>query len=848
MSVTDQEIREALETCASEPVHVPGTVQPFACMIAAEATTVKATHVSANSSDFLGLTPDQILGIDLRKLLGQDFWHNIINAMSGAESTQQLTYSGSSEINGQKLVGHVFQSQDKVVVELEHDTESTFGGADALKTLRFLMQSVERCETETALFEVSVRLMRNLTGYDRVMIYRFDTQFNGEIMAEDRRRTLQSFLGLRFPHWDIPPQARDIMAKIPLRFIQNVDQTPVPLRAADENGAPLDISAAASRGVSPVHMTYLKNMELSATMTLSIMIEDALWGMISFHHLQPHVPNANLRELLIQFAQVFSTKLQVLRQKSRLALVSRIDVMKDQVIADIEDEMNFDAFVSSVLKIVDADGLSVSLGDRVLTSGLVPAKPLLSDLHKVGWDSKQQLSFENLGEEFPTKRDSLNGCAGAVVVVSRPDRSLCLYRKEIAKDIVWAGNPEKEIETFEGKASLSPRASFSTYLEHARGFSNPWTEQDLYFASRVWTLVNSVERRELVTTMARQQKIMIDELNHRVRNILALVRSVSQQARRSSYGSLESYSRSLEARIQALAASHDLASDIVDVAVPITDLIAKEFEPYLDDSNRVAVTGTGRSLRADIAPIFSLVIHELVTNAVKYGALSNDVGKVSLHLGELDDGIELIWQESGGPPVRVPQDFGFGSTLIKQAVPHELDGEAQLDFQESGVHARLTLPNKVFVAATPVKAGTDTPDFEEPFAMDDVTEILAKATCCVLEDNFVIADGLRYQLEDMGVANVEVFSSSEAALDFINEENPTFAILDVNLGGGKTSEALARELQHRKLPFLFVTGYGDSGGLSVDLRDATRLTKPVISNQLMVAVMKILKLEVAQKT
>lgn len=218
---------------------------------------------------------------------------------------------------------------------------------------------------------------------------------------------------------------------------------------------------------------------------------------------------------------------------------------------------------------------------------------------------------------------------------------------------------------------LSPRGAFSAYLAEARGRSKPWSEQDLYFSSRIWSLVNSVERRVMMTSLTRQQQIMINELNHRVRNILALIRSVSQQARRSSYGSLESYSRSLESRIQALAASHNLASGSVVATVPIVKLITTEFEPFgLEASDRYTLTPIEGALRAEVAPIFSLVIHELVTNAVKYGALSNDTGTVELSLSQRDEGMELLWIERGGPLVTEPAELGFGSTLINQAIPH----------------------------------------------------------------------------------------------------------------------------------------------------------------------------------
>ncbi len=841
MSLTNEEIREALETCASEPVHIPGNTQPFACLVAVDAQTRHIQYVGSNSADFLGQDPEALMGVSLSDIIGRVAWHGMMNALSFNSSQAQLRPVGEFEVGGTTLMLHAYQSDQIIIVEFERADTDGLADASSMKTLTYLMQTIEDCTTEAALFETTVRLMRDLTQFDRVMVYRFDAEFNGEVLAEARRASLESFLNLRFPHWDIPAQARAIMAKIPLRIINDVDQVPVSLMAANADMGPLDISLAASRGVSPVHLDYLRNMNVKSSMTLSIKLDGQLWGIISFHHGRAHVPAASMRDVLTHFSKVFSSKLLLLRQKARLDLSFRVDGLKDEVAGQMGTRRGFDAFSATILNIMGADGLVIRYGDDFKTVGQVPDLSVLDHLRALAASETKPMSFSALGLQFPNLANSMNGCAGALVAAAEPDRTFFVFRNERAQEVTWAGNPEKEIEEHEGRKRISPRGSFSKYLSMVKGYATPWTDQDEYFAGRIWSLLNTVERHELISAMSRQQKIMIDELNHRVRNILALIRSISQQARQSSYGSLESYSNSLEARIQALAASHDLASGGLVGAVPVTDLISTEFEPYTTEANRLTISGTSKPLRADISPIFSLVIHELITNAVKYGALSNDTGQVEIHLVPAEGGLDITWREVDGPAFITPEVFGFGTALIREAVPYELGGEADLRFEPSGVLARFHLPDALFDENEIAKGPGRLMEQATLPQTKTLEARLADTTCWVVEDNFVIATGMRMQLTGFGVLNVETFSNAAAALDMLAEEQPSFALLDVNLGGGKTSLPVAEELVARGIPFLFVTGYGEITGDVEALKDTVTVTKPASDDSLLAAIAQILK-------
>lgn len=841
--LTDHELKAAMDQCAAEPVHVPGLVQPFGCLLAMDMTTGQLTYASENTKDILDLPASDFLGANAREILGRSFIHKALNGLSSARGDLKRASLGQNEVCDRVVETGVFKSGDQLVIEFENPQDPGLAGEEAIKLLSFLINVIQDTTDEKSLMSATVCLLRNLTGYDRVMAYKFDADYNGEIIAEDRTRFIEPFVGLRFPHWDIPAQARGLMKLLPVRFIEDVAQTPVTLWAQNEELPDLDITPAYSRGVSPVHMQYLSNMGVKATMTLSVVVDDQLWGMISFHALKPLVPPEKQRELLASFADYLSLKLKTLKQEQRWQMVSKVDDVKSRLLQQIENDEKAVAVLPQVgptiLDVMNADGIALLTAEETTSYGHVPSQGLLTSLLADALARPNKIiAIRNLEQRYPQHKDGCNGCAGALAAAINADRALCIFRKESAVSVQWAGNPSKTTEQVDGRTRLAPRGSFSVFLEEIDGQSEAWSEQDLYFAERIWALMNTAERRVLLNKLetkeklGRQQALMIDELNHRVRNILALVRSVSQQSRRR-YGTLYSYASAIESRILALAAAHDIASGSIVSAVSTTRLIEQELAPFGSEKPNYAILGDDVFLRADIAPMFALVVHELTTNAAKYGALSVDTGRVDVYLSQDDRGVSIQWSESGGPPVRALTEKGFGTVLIERSIPHEMDGEATLEFNPSGVEARLWLPLERFdLDATETEERQSRKsrlmvDRPKTPRLGEVIEAV-----WVVEDNFVIAFEMQTQLEQLGCENVSVFSSSEDALEAANRLLPDFAILDINLGEGKTSEVIATKLMDCHVPFVFITGYGNTDTLPKDFNKVPCLTKPVSNTDL----------------
>ena len=329
-----------------------------------------------------------------------------------------------------------------------------------------------------------------------------------------------------------------------------------------------------------------------------------------------------------------------------------------------------------------------------------------------------------------------------------------------------------------------------------------------------------LSRHKDMVSHQRQQDLMIAELNHRVKNILALIRSLSRQAKQSS-ASLESYALALEQRIAALAAAHDLAVSDSMRGVSLRGILDTELGPYVaSDASQVMLSGPTVGLRADVAPMIALVFHEIVSNAAKYGALSTGEGIVQAKWSVDDEHLRFSWRELGGPPVEPPKRHGFGRSLIERAIPYEFDGQVSLDYDPGGLRFAFELPVRHLV---------DLEDETTPALAPQVSEIKRIASgraVLLVEDNVVLAMDMVESITRLGAERVETAATIADGLRAVETDPYDFAVLDMNLRG-EVAFDLALTLRAKKVPFVFVTGYGSKIDVPPDLRDVPILTKPV---------------------
>lgn len=319
-----------------------------------------------------------------------------------------------------------------------------------------------------------------------------------------------------------------------------------------------------------------------------------------------------------------------------------------------------------------------------------------------------------------------------------------------------------------------------------------------------------------------RQELLIAELNHRIRNILGLIQGVVVQSRTSA-GSVDDYAAVVAERIQALGRAHDQIARAQGAPSSLRALIASETGAYLGGgAERVRLDGNDVLLEPRAFSTLALVIHELATNAAKYGALCNGVGQVDVTWRVAERGRLVIhWRESGGPPVRPPTRRGFGTTILERSIPYELGGEASVEHAPGGVGARLTIPGEFVRPALPAMP----PAGPGQGALRSQPEARVGGSVLVVEDNMLIALDAEEMFQHLGADRIETAGSVRDALRLIAANPPGFALLDVSLGP-ESSLPVALRLRELGVPFAFATGYGETLALPSELGAVPIVEKP----------------------
>ncbi|MBC8128969.1 MAG: response regulator, partial [Rhizobiaceae bacterium] len=452
---------------------------------------------------------------------------------------------------------------------------------------------------------------------------------------------------------------------------------------------------------------------------------------------------------------------------------------------------------------------------------------------------------DHLAAGHPPAEGFLDQAAGILAIpISRSPRDYILFfRGETIRTVTWAGDPNgKEAVMGTHGPRLSPRKSFAAWTETVRGRSNPWSEADCRAAEALRVSVLEVLLRFSEETdrqrlrASQRQELLIAELNHRVRNILGLMRALVAQSRPSAT-SVDDFAKIIGGRIQALSRAHDQITSDTFSATSLRQIIETEVLAYIGvKASRVTLVGPDIFVEAKAFSTLALVFHEMVTNSAKYGALSDRHGAVSVGW-RVDDGgaCRIAWAEAGGPGVVHPTRRGFGSTIIERSIPHDLGGTADIRYLPAGVEADFALPPGVFHLVPQENASmplAPIPTHLPPSSRSPAC--FAGLHGLIVEDNMIIALDAEQLMIESGMVEVHMAASVSEARKIIAAERVDVALLDVNLGS-ETSFALIAPLNEKGVPFVFVTGYGEGVVLPEEAGNAVALKKPFASDRLIEA-------------
>ena len=476
------ETEVTLGNCDREPIHIPGAIQPHGVLLTLSEGDLRIQQASRNVDALMGRPVERLIGESLDQVLGEESVTLVRELMAGGPLQEiaviPVTIGGARGPETWELSLH--RSGGLVVCELEPRSALDSVEGDLVPT----PDGSGVTGGARQLFDRAASEVRQLTGYDRVMVYRFDPDGHGEVIGEALEAGLEPLLGHHYPATDIPRQARELYRRQMIRMIVDVDYHPAAIVPANNplTGEPLDLGRAHLRAVSPIHLQYLRNMGVTATLTISLIRNGELWGMIACHHHSPHFVPYRLRaacrfigELLS--AQLASTEAVDLARERETLAAAQASVLA-QIRGAETMSLGLRAAADTLIELCVADGVAVIIHDERITAGFVPKPGPEAEILK-HVPPRQPLIIDRLSRELPSVSHytELSGVL-AVPLPRSVGTYIIWYRDDWARDLKWGGNPNASLQpdlTSTDLKTLSPRRSFETWRQTVVGQSRPWS-------------------------------------------------------------------------------------------------------------------------------------------------------------------------------------------------------------------------------------------------------------------------------------------------------------------------------------------------------------------------------------
>jgi len=477
------------ELCGKIPIHLINTVQPYGVLLVLDRATLAIIQASENTDQIFGLPAPRLIGTRLNTLLSAPT-ATALQLLANGRNSDRIPQVGS--IGDKKYPALVHIKENHILAELEvqpHEEESLRSFVGIYQEIKYSMALIESATSTLDICTIAARELRRLSGFDKVMIYRFDEEWNGTVIAEQLADDMEAYLGFTFPASDIPRQARDLYLRNPYRFIPDRAYQPVKLHPVINPATHsfIDLSDCNVRGVVSVHLEYLANMGVAASMSTRILNNDRLWGLIACHHKTAKACSFQLCSIFELLSNVISARIQSLQNKEKHDASVTTRTIYSRIIEQIFDTGDIRKGLfegeTTVLDLFNAQGALVSKDGRFITKGTLPDPDSLDEL--LLWLHTRQLTrtFEtdHLVGQFDRAAPYIDTASGILAIPFHPEQEeyLVLFRPEVKKIIDWGGDPGGRIVFDKDNLNYHPRNSFRQWRQIVSGASLPWQEEEL---------------------------------------------------------------------------------------------------------------------------------------------------------------------------------------------------------------------------------------------------------------------------------------------------------------------------------------------------------------------------------
>jgi len=487
----------ALETCAPYPIRRIESIQSCGVLLVLRRTRLEILQVSANVQEMLQCSPETLLGQPLAAIVAEEEVAQIQRGLAQAEAMFPPCLTALA--TGQRFDAVWYPQAELLLLELEPHAPGELERDGLYRTLQGAIAALGNATDLADFAQTLAREVKALIGFDRVMVYRFQPDQSGVVIAEENSSDRESYLGLHYPATDIPAEARELFYENPLRFIPDVNYSPA-LLVPPKNPltqAALDLGATVLRGVATPHIKYLQNMGVAGSMTLSLVNEQGLWGLVACHHYQPKYLDPVMRNAFMMLVKIANLELMRQQNQERSRYQSHNQELLAQLRRAIDATENpilttLTANTTLLLEMFRAEGVALILEQDYELIGRTPSPAAVKSL--VSWllqqsspgDGEQIFATNCLSQAYPASQQwetPLVGLLGISIAFQKPhpvSYHILLFRSEQVQAVTWAGDLSASVEVDEtGALRLCPRTSFQLWKEWVQGHSLPWLPQEM---------------------------------------------------------------------------------------------------------------------------------------------------------------------------------------------------------------------------------------------------------------------------------------------------------------------------------------------------------------------------------
>jgi two-component system, chemotaxis family, sensor kinase Cph1 len=497
VSVVGSRINYDAEFCGKVPLHQTNLVQPHGVLLVIKTEDFTILQGSDNAGEVLGQEVEKVVGTSLADwitaaeadLLGQ----RLQGELEG-KIPVTLTLGGKSRLALVQKAGAYFIAE---VEKEEYAAADSF--VDVYQELKFAISTIESAATTDEACLYAAREIKRLSGFDKVMIYRFDKEWNGEVIAEELEAGMDRYMGLKFPASDVPKPARDLYQRTPYRLIPNVDYHPIKLYPVINplTRAFTDLTDSNLRSVVPVHIEYLRNMKVGASMSTRILCDGRLWGLIACHHREPKYLSYQMCSVFELLSHVISARISALSNAEthghKAGMQQQLTRIMESVYRSGSLVAGLKAQGESLLKMMGAGGMAFTFDRQVELIGTTPGGNAVRDLvlwlqtHSVH-KTHQENNLSAVYEEAETYIDVASGLL-ALPVQAEKGEFILMFRPEVIQTTAWGGNPNEAVQFEADRKAYHPRNSFRQWQETVRKTAQPWSRAEMEIAEAFRALV-----------------------------------------------------------------------------------------------------------------------------------------------------------------------------------------------------------------------------------------------------------------------------------------------------------------------------------------------------------------------